>query len=143
MQEGTWIAVDCTRDDMGMAFWLAQAKHEMYAAEAEFSDGNIEIKAGDLVVDVQYYQRVSPDNALEFYVEESATIHIGSIIRVSDLGVEAVQQQVGNKGKKGKGKGKKGRGARGMPNVQLQRASSIRIMDAWKERHPTRASAVL
>ena len=128
---------------MGMAFWLAQAKHEMYAAEAEFSDGNIEIKAGDLVVDVQYYQRVSPDNALEFYVEESATIHIGSIIRVSDLGVEAVQQQVGNKGKKGKGKGKKGRGARGMPNVQLQRASSIRIMDAWKERHPTRASAVL
>ena len=144
INEGAWVAVDCgaAGDTNRMVFWLAQAKGGVYEAAADFNDGTTEIKEGDLVVDVQYYERVGPDNALEFYVEDTATVHLESVLCVSGLGVEE------GEGGRGGGGGSRRRSARqaegrSKPNVKLPLESSLRIMDEWKEKHPADAGRVL
>ena len=63
----------------------------------DFTDNStIEVSEGNMVVDVQYYERVGPDNELEFHIEDKATIHLESVLRVSNLGVQ--EEQAGGGG---------------------------------------------
>ena len=115
-----------------MGFWLAAAEGPAYEAAAAAGGSAAEISAGDTVVDVQYYERVGPDTPLTFHAAEKATVHARKLLCVSGLEVGRSRRQSARLC-----------AARPLANVELQRTSSIRVMEAWKLVHPGAAGRVI
>ena len=74
---------------------------------------------------------------LEFYIETTATVHLESVLHASELGVQ--EQEGGGAGARRSARN----AARSKPNVELPHESSVRIMDAWKQKHPKDARLVI
>jgi hypothetical protein len=113
---GEWLTVDCAPgDEEGFGFWLAKAKSKSYHAETDYTDGVTEIKAGDHVIDLEYYVRSNPEDALEFEPEaDPATVHIESLFPVKGISVSPVE---------------------GTSEVLLDRGSSLQVMSEYQLKH--------
>ena len=107
----------------------AASEGRAYEAEADFTDGSTEIQAGETVVDVLYYERASPEAPLDFHPQERATVRVGQLLR-AELDVQAAA-----------GRGR--RSTRSQRSVSLAHESSVRVMQAWAEEHPSSARRVI
>ena len=82
VKAGTFIAVNCGRDMQGFCYWLAKVERPPYKAVHDWTNHyNQKIKKGDLVIDINYYDRPSTDDPLLFHDEKQvSTVHAEHVL---------------------------------------------------------------
>ena len=67
VSEGTFVAINCGRDEAGFCYWLGKAVKAPYKAKHDWTDHcGTTIKKGDYVIDLVYWDRPSTGDPLLF-----------------------------------------------------------------------------
>jgi hypothetical protein len=96
VSEGTFVAINCGRDEAGFCYWLGKAVKAPYKAKHDWTDHcGTTIKKGDYVIDLVYWDRPSTGDPLLFEDEaKKATVHAELVLHANVAPAPAADDRV-------------------------------------------------
>jgi hypothetical protein len=96
VSEGTFVAINCGRDEAGFCYWLGKAVKAPYKAKHDWTDHcSTTIKKSDYVIDLVYWDRPSTGDPLLFEDEaKKATVHAEHVLHANVAPAPAADDRV-------------------------------------------------